>query len=58
MEAKEKVLQVMQQSNQPMRPGEIAEAVGLDKKDVDKAIKLLKDSELIYSPKKCFYQAK
>lgn len=58
MEAKEKVLQVMQQTNQPMRPGEIAEAVGLDKKDVDKAIKLLKDSELIYSPKKCFYQAK
>lgn len=58
MEAKEKVLQVMQQSNQPMRPGEIAEAVGLDKKDVDKAIKLLKDSELIYSPKKCFYQVK
>jgi predicted transcriptional regulator len=58
MEAKEKVLQVMQQSNQPMRPGEIAEAVGLDKKDVDKAIKLLTDSELIYSPKKCFYQAK
>lgn len=58
METKEKVLQVMQQTNQPMRPGEIAEAVGLDKKDVDKAIKLLKDSELIYSPKKCFYQAK
>ena len=58
MEAKEKVLQAMQHNNQPMRPGEIAEAAGLDKKEVDKAIKALKDSELIFSPKKCFYQVK
>jgi DNA-binding MarR family transcriptional regulator len=48
----------MQQSQQPMRPGEIAEAAGLDKKDVEKAIKALKDSEQIYSPKKCFYQVR
>lgn len=48
----------MQHNNQPMRPGEIAEAAGLDKKEVDKAIKALKDSELIFSPKKCFYQVK
>jgi len=58
MEAKEKVLATMQQSQQPMRPGEIAEAAGLDKKDVEKAIKALKDSEQIYSPKKCFYQVR
>jgi DNA-binding transcriptional regulator GbsR (MarR family) len=58
MEAKEKVLTAMQLSQQPMKPGEIAEAAGLDKKDVEKAIKALKDSEQIYSPKKCYYQVK
>lgn len=58
MEVKEKVLNAMQLSQQPMKPGEIAEAAGLDKKDVEKAIKALKDSEQIYSPKKCYYQVK
>ncbi|KAF0128798.1 MAG: hypothetical protein FD155_3008 [Bacteroidetes bacterium] len=58
MEVKEKVLNAMQLSQQPMKPGEIAEAASLDKKDVEKAIKALKDSEQIYSPKKCYYQVK
>lgn len=58
MENKEKVLQVMKQSGEPMRPGEIADAAGVDKKELDKLIKFLKDEELIYSPKRCFYQAK
>ncbi|MDP3442044.1 MAG: MarR family transcriptional regulator [Ignavibacteria bacterium] len=58
MEVAEKILQMMQQQAQPMRPGEIAEAAGIDKTVAEKAIKLLKDQELIYSPKRCFYQAK
>lgn len=58
MEAKEKVLEAMRKNGQPMRPGDIAEATGLDKKELDKLIKVLKDEELIYSPKRCFYQAK
>ena len=40
-----------------MKSAEIAEASGLDKKEVDKAIKSLKTSEKIISPKFCFYQA-
>lgn len=39
-----------------MRPGDIADATGIDKKELDKVIKMLKDQELIYSPKRCFYQ--
>ncbi|MCE1200594.1 MAG: MarR family transcriptional regulator [Bacteroidia bacterium] len=58
MEAKEKVLEAMRKNGQPMRPGDIADATGIDKKDLDKVIKVLKDEELIYSPKRCFYQAK
>ena len=57
MENKEKVLNALKNSGQPMRPGEIADAAGIDKKEADKIIKLLKDEALVYSPKRCFYQA-
>ncbi|MCC7319203.1 MAG: MarR family transcriptional regulator [Bacteroidales bacterium] len=55
---KEKVLQAMQAKKEPMKPGEIADAAGIDKKEAEKIIKQLKDSDLIYSPKRCFYQVK
>lgn len=45
-------------NNEPMRPGEIAEKLGVSKDEVDKAIKSLKKTEEIYSPKRCFYSAK
>jgi len=57
MEIKEIVLKTLQDSDQPLKGGEIAEKSGVDKKDVDKAIKQLKDEELIFSPKRCFYDA-
>ena len=58
MEIKEKVLDTIKKSDQPLKGGEIAEKSGLDKKDVDKAIKSLKTEGLIDSPKRCFYAAK
>jgi len=57
MDIKEIVLKTLQDSDQPLKGGEIAEKSGLDKKDVDKVIKKLKDEELIFSPKRCFYDA-
>ena len=57
MEIKEIVLKTLQESDQPLKGGEVAEKSGVDKKDVDKAIKQLKDEELIFSPKRCFYDA-
>lgn len=50
----EKVLELLAK-NEPMRPGEIAEALGLDKKEVDKIIKKLKEGGKVISPKRCFY---
>ncbi len=58
MENKELLLKVLSESEKPLRPGEMAELAGLDKKDADKAIKELKKEELIYSPKRCFYSVK
>ena len=54
----EKVLQVLSNAAKPMKAGEIAEVSGIDKKEVDKAIKKLKAEEKIHSPKVCFYEVK
>ena len=57
MEAKEKVLQALRDAPAPMKAGELVTATGLDKKEVDKAIKALKKDGQITSPKNCFYAA-
>ncbi len=44
--------------NGALRPGEIAEKSGLEKSEVDKAIKKLKAEEKVFSPKRCFYDLK
>lgn len=56
MDAKEQVLKAMNEKGEAMKAGDIAEATGLDKKEVDKAMKQLKAEEAIVSPKRCFWQ--
>ena len=58
MDPKETVLKTLQESDKPLKGGEIAELSGLEKKLVDKAIKQLKNEDLIEVPKRCFYSAK
>ncbi len=58
MDKKEQVLQVLKTSEESLKSGEIAEKSGLDKKDVDKAMKILKEEGKIVSPKRCFWEAK
>jgi IclR helix-turn-helix domain. len=55
--SKELVLETLQKTGEPMRPGQIADAAGLDKTAVDKAIKELKAEGKVDSPKRCFYAA-
>lgn len=52
---KEKVLQAMKDAGKPVRPGEIAKAIGVDSKDVSKAISTLKKEGMVHSPKRCYY---
>lgn len=54
----EKVLETLKAAGKPLKAGEIAEASGLDKKEVDKAMKELKAEEKIVSPKHCFWEPK
>ncbi|MBN2793943.1 MAG: Rrf2 family transcriptional regulator [Clostridia bacterium] len=58
MDFKDLVFETLKKTDEPMKAGEIAEAAGIDKKEVDKAIKLLKEEELIESPKRCYYAPK
>lgn len=53
--AQNAVLNVLRERKEPLRPGEIAELAGLDAKEVDKAIKALKTTGEVYSPKRCYY---
>lgn len=58
MDTKDRVLEVLLNSPEPLKSGEIAEKAELDKKDVDNAIKALKKDDKIESPKRCYYTVK
>ncbi len=53
METKEKVLATMKQAGEPLNAGKIAELSGIDRKEVDKAMKVLKEEGAIVSPIRC-----
>lgn len=53
MEDKEKVLAAMKAAGEPLNAGKIAELTGIDRKEVDKAMKLLKEEGAIVSPVRC-----
>ncbi len=52
----EKVMEALKAAGKALKAGEIAEAAGLDKKEVDKAMKTLKAEGKITSPKMCFWE--
>jgi len=56
MENVEKVLEAMKQSGVPVNAGKLVEMTGLDRKEVDKAMKQLKSSGAIVSPKMCYWE--
>ncbi len=58
MDTTKKVLDAMKKAGKALKAGEIAELAGLDKKQVDKAMKDLKAEEKISSPKRCYWEPK
>ncbi len=56
MENFDKVLEAMKKSESPLRAGDIATLAGMDKKEVEKAMKVLKEENKIVSPKRCYWQ--
>lgn len=53
MENKAKVLETMKAAGEPLNAGKIAELSGLDRKEVDQAMKELKAEGAIISPVRC-----
>lgn len=58
METREIVFAAMQKAGKALKAGEVADLAGLEKKDVEKAIKQLNTEGKVFSPVRCFWQAK
>jgi predicted regulator of amino acid metabolism with ACT domain len=56
MDAKQQVLDAMKAVESPLSAGQIAEATGLDRKVVDKAMADLKKDAAIVSPVRCKWE--
>lgn len=58
MVSKEDVIDAFKTSDKPLRPGEIAQKIGVDSKEISKIIKELREEGKVYSPKRCYYDLK
>ncbi|MEI7981791.1 MAG: MarR family transcriptional regulator [Bacteroidota bacterium] len=56
MEPVEKVFETIQKAGKPVSAGQIVDISGLDRKEVDKAMKKLKTEGKITSPKNCYWE--
>ena len=52
----DKVLKAMKEAGKPVRPGDVAKTLGVESKDVSKAIKALREGGKVISPKRCYYE--
>ena len=50
-----KILEAMKKAGKPVRPGEVADMIGEESKDVSKVITKLKKEGSLISPKRCYY---
>jgi Mn-dependent DtxR family transcriptional regulator len=55
MVSEEEVLEAMKKAGKPLKTQEIADMLGVEKKEVDKIVKKLKKEGKITSPKRCYY---
>lgn len=58
MDNKEKVIKAFKDSEEPLNATKVSELSGVEKKEVDKIMKELKNDETIISPKRCYWALK
>ncbi len=58
MDFSEIVINTLVITGEPMKAGEIADKAGIEKKEVEKAIKNLVQAGKLESPKRCYYSPK
>ena len=54
----EAILDFFSKADKPVSAGQVAEATGIERKEVDKVMKKLKEEEKIVSPKRCYWELK
>jgi len=57
MSVKEKVFEIIKSAESPVSAGEVEKLSGLDRKEIDKAFKELKQENAIVSPIRCKWEA-
>jgi biotin operon repressor len=57
MTTENKILNELKRNSQPMSAGQLVDATGIDRKEIDKAMKVLKTEGRITSPKRCYWTA-
>jgi biotin operon repressor len=58
MDNEKRIMDAFIKAGKPLSAKEASELSGLEKKEVDKLIKKLKDWGKLESPKRCYYQPK
>jgi hypothetical protein len=58
MKVEQRILDILRTSREPLKAGDIIVMSGLKKEEVDKAIIKLKNEDIIFSPKRCFYEVR
>lgn len=56
MAVKDDILKAMNENGNPMSAGEVEKALGIDRKEIDKAFKELKAEGAIVSPVRCKWE--
>lgn len=56
MEVADKILASMKKAKKPLSAGQLAELTGVERKEIDKAMKALKTTGKITSPKVCYWE--
>ena len=51
----DKIIEAMKKAGKPVRPGELADMIGEESKEVSKVISKLKKKGSVISPKRCYY---
>lgn len=57
MNTEEKIIEILKTSDNPMSAGQLADSSGIDRKEIDKAMKALKENGKITSPRRCYWTA-
>lgn len=50
-----KVIEAFKEAGEPLKTGQVAQATGIDAKEVGKIINKLKKEGKLVSPKRCYY---